>query len=88
MVVYPSNMACTAVKLCENAFQLIPDVSFLNGIFFWTKKIRLRKQFLVDFVGFWRSNSETDLAIIIYVKFCSRTTDDVTDPEVCTTEND
>ena len=31
MVVYPSNMASLVAKLCENAFQTIPDISFFNN---------------------------------------------------------
>ena len=30
MAVYPSNMAPFGLKLCQNAFQVIPDVSFLD----------------------------------------------------------
>ena len=29
--IYPSNMARTAAKLWENAFQMIPDVSFFDA---------------------------------------------------------
>ena len=41
--VYPSNMAPIGAKLCQNAFQMIPDISFLDAekhglaIFFQTK---------------------------------------------------
>ena len=31
MAVYPSNMAPIGVKLWENAFQMIPDISFSMG---------------------------------------------------------
>ena len=31
MAVYPSNMAPVDVKLWENAFQTIPDISFFNA---------------------------------------------------------
>ena len=30
MAVHPSNKARTAVKLCQNAFQTIPDLSFFD----------------------------------------------------------
>ena len=29
--VYPSNMAPIGAKLCQNAFQMIPDISFLDA---------------------------------------------------------
>ena len=49
----------------------------------WGEILGSKNRFFVDFVGFWRSNSQMDLAINFYVKFCSRTTN----PEVCTTKN-
>ena len=77
-------MARTPAKLCQNAFQTIPNVSFVDvKIFFIDENFGSKNRFFVNFVGFWRSNSQMDLAINFYVKFCSRTTD----PEVCTTED-
>ena len=31
MTVYPLNMASTGVKLWENAFQMIPNISFFDA---------------------------------------------------------
>ena len=31
MAVYPVNMAPISVKLCENAFQTFPDISFFDA---------------------------------------------------------
>ena len=77
-------MAPIGAKLWENAFQTIPDVSFFDGQkFLFVEIFGSRTLIFIDFVGFWRSSSKTDLAINFYVKFCSRTTD----PDVCTTEN-
>ena len=53
--VYPSNMAPIGAKLCQNAFQMIPDISFLDAdkhvlaIFFQKKMRKINKQV------FWRS---------------------------------
>ena len=77
-------MAPIGFRLGENVFLTIPNVSFFDVKKMFSDKIfGSIIQFFVDFVGFWRSKSETDLAINFYVKFCFRTTD----PEVCTIEN-
>ena len=48
MAVYPSNMAPFGLKLWENAFQTIPNISFFDAeIFFWQKflmKIFVKKK--------------------------------------------
>ena len=45
MAVYPSNVASIGVKLWENTFQTIPDISFLDA----QKSFRV-----IFFQKFWR----------------------------------
>ena len=45
--VYPSNMAPIGAKLCQNAFQMIPNISFLDAkkhvlAFFFRKQIGVK----------------------------------------------
>jgi len=84
MTVYPSNKAAIHAKLCQNAFQTIPDVSFFDGEnLISAKKLGLKIPSFANLARFWRSHSRTDLKIRFLVKFCSR----YTDPEACMTKN-
>ena len=70
--VYLSNLARIGTKLCQNAFQTIPDVLFFDA----KKKIGeifgRKISFLANLAWILTSYSETDVKIIFYVKFCSR----------------
>ena len=84
MSVYPSKMAPFGLKLWQNAFQTIPDISFFDSE---QKKVGeisgSKNQFSDVLARFLRSYGETDLKIEFGVKFCFR----YTYPEVCTTKN-
>ena len=62
MAVYPSNIAPFDLKLCQNAFQVIPDISFFDTHkHFWRQKF-LSENFFVNIPKifstkclFWRS---------------------------------
>ena len=64
MAVYPLRMAPFGLKLCQNAFQTIPDISFFDaeknkiGDFFGTKHL-----FFTIFTWFLRSYAQTGLKI-------------------------
>ena len=66
-------MARTAAKLCENAFQTIPDVSFFDAE---KKKVDdlfgSEILFFANLASFLGSHAQTDLKINFLVKFCSR----------------
>ena len=77
-------MARTPAKLSENAFQMIPNVSFFDAEkFLFGEKFGLKIWFFAIFGRFRRSWRQTDLKIFIVVKFCSG----YTRPEVCAIQN-
>ena len=88
-------MAPIGLKLCQNAFYTIPNISFFDapqkiGEIFGSKKknrtekkIGSKKQFFAILARFVRSYGQTDFKIGFGVKCCSR----YTFPEVCTPEN-
>ena len=55
LAVYTSNLARTAVKLCQNAFQTIPDISFFDAKNKFSAKILDRTfRFRLIWCGFGR----------------------------------
>ena len=57
--VYPSNLAWIGAKLCQNAFQTIPNVSFFDaGIFFSANFLDRKFRFSSIWRGFRESTAE------------------------------
>ena len=79
--VYPSNKSPFASKLCENAFQTIPNISFFDvNIFFG---FGFECVFYHVFAWFLRSYVKSDVTSRFLAICCSR----LTYSEVCMTEN-
>jgi len=76
-------MARIGTKLCQNAFQTIPDVlSFEAKKLFFDKNLESKILFFANLAWFWRSHDRIGVKISFLVKFCSRWTY----PEVCTSK--
>ena len=65
-------MALIGLKLCQNAFQTIPDISFFDAekkiVNFSSGKI----QFFASLARFLRSYGQMDFKFESGIKFCSR----------------
>ena len=68
-----SNMARIGVKLCQNAFRTISDVSFFDAEQKFLAKFSYEKfRFFVDSAWIWKIYGDTDVKISFRVEFCSR----------------
>ena len=84
MAIYPPRIAPFGLKLGQNAFQTIPNISCFDVE--QPTKFNIfgpENNFFVILAKFLRSYGQTDLKIRFGVKFCSR----YTRPEVCATKN-
>ena len=77
----PSSKALVVVKLCQNAFQTIPDISCFDVEKKNVKILNQKINFFEVLELFLRIDGETDLRISFRIKFCFR----YIYPEVCTT---
>ena len=78
-----SNIALIGLKLCQNAFHTIPNISFFDAKKQIGEIFGSTNRFFAILARFVRSYGQTDFKIGFGVKFCSR----YTFPEVCTPEN-
>ena len=73
MAVYPSNMARIGTKLCQNAFQTIPNVSFFDvQKFFFSDFFGFGNPFFDIFAAFWGISAKTDVTCSFYDIFYFR----------------
>ena len=72
--VYPPNMAPIGAKLCQNAFQVIPDISFFDAKKKFDKIFWSRQSCFAFLSQFWRSDRQTDLKMKLLAIFRSRCT--------------